>query len=88
VLHGICLDSVLFAATLECQQLTALQVGGLDLQDVRAMTGGLPTANAGRGLHSLRVLHVQQHWNLGPSSAALLMPQLQSLTLVHAGTSR
>lgn len=87
VLHGICLDSPLMVATLECQQLTALHVGGLDLQqDVRTVTGLVPSA--GMALSSLRALQVDQHLDLGPNMAAVLFPELRSLKVTHAGTSR
>jgi hypothetical protein len=85
VLHNICLDSPLFAATLPCQQLTALHVGGLDLQqDVRTVTGFVPAGDV--GLHSLRELQVERHFSLGPNSAAVLMPGLTSLKVTHTGS--
>lgn len=85
VLHGVCIDSPLYAATLDCQRLTALHVGGLDLQqDVRAVAGFGDVL----GLNSLRVLHVEQHFNLGVNSAAALMPELRHLKLTHAGSCR
>lgn len=87
VLHNICLDSPLFAATVECQQLTALHVGGLDLQqDVRSVTGLVATGDV--ALRQLKVLEVDQHFNLGPNSAAVLMPRLKSLKITHAGNNR
>jgi hypothetical protein len=87
VLHGICLDSPLMVATLECQQLTALHVGGLELQqDVRTVTGLVPSA--GMTLSSLRALQVDQHFDLGPNMAAALFPELSSLKVTHAGSSR
>lgn len=86
-MHGICLDSCVFAATLACQQLTALFVGGLDLQhDVHAALGFAPTSSD--GLCRLRVLQAEQHFNLGPHSAAALFPALTSLRVMHAGPSR
>jgi hypothetical protein len=87
LLHSICLDSPLFAATTSCRQLTSLLVGGLDLQqDVRAVTGYVPTEDVALG--SLRVLRVEQHFNLGPNSAAVLLPELRSLGITHAGSYR
>lgn len=85
VLHSISLDSPLFAATLSCQQLTSLHVGGLDLQqDVRAVTGFVPTEDAALG--SLRVLVVDHHFDLGPNLAAVLLPELRTLKITHAGS--
>jgi hypothetical protein len=74
-------------ATLECQQLTALHVGGLDLQqDMRTVTGLVPSA--GMALPSLRALQVDHHFDLGPNMAAVLFPELRSLKITHAGSSR
>lgn len=88
ILDGICLDSTLMAATLDCQQLTALRVGALELrQDVRAVA--VAGNGAGfRGLQRLRVLQVDQHFSLGCNDAAVLMPALESLQVTHAGGRR
>lgn len=88
ILDGICLDSTLMAATLDCQQLTALRVGALDLrQDVRAVAVAGSAAGF-RGLLRLRVLQVDQHFSLGCNDAAVLMPALESMKVTHAGSRR
>lgn len=88
VLHGICLDSAVFAATVVgCQQLTALHVGGIDLQqDVQMAMSSLTSSSLGLG--RLRVLQADRYFSLGPHSAAVLFPVLTSLELTHAGSCR
>jgi hypothetical protein len=84
VLHGICLDSNVFAASLACQQLTSLFVGGLDLQHDAHAASGFVLAGS-EGLCRLKMLQVEQHFDLGSHSAAALFPALTSLKVTHAG---